>query len=907
MAKFDVGVIGVWYGSNYGSIITYYALHNLLESMGKSVLMIDKYIRNANDWERGMTHARRFAIDRQYNISKQYRIEEFSALNEYCDAFVLGSDQLWNYGVGKWAGKTYYLDFAKDEKKKIAYATSFGHAEDFAPERERQQISKLMARFDGIGLREDDGVRIAARDYGIRAIQVADPVFSVDPAIYSMLIEKSQRKEEEPFLAAYILDPTPEKTKAIQFAAEKLGGLKVITLLDGNPYNYSKNRERIGLPNCIENLQAEEWLSYLNKASFIITDSCHGASFAMIFRKNFVAIANRGRGFSRFQSLGRTYQVSDRIVKDANEIMERESLLQPMDYSPVEPLMNNQRAKSTEWLASILSEEKKPLRELVDRNVIEPERRSAILCSEAVAERLEPKDCPGCGACVSACPVDAISLKADKWGYYRSSVDYEKCINCGKCAHICPALQLQANSNTKRPDCFEFVSSDDDVLRHSSSGGIFTTLAKMIFAEGGAVVGAAWKDDFSVKHIIVEREEDLWKLQKSKYLQSYVGDVFRRVKILLEEGRSVMFTGTPCQVTGLRAYLGKDYEKLLAVDILCGNAPSSMFFKKYIDETFGDELIGYEFRHKSETLRWDSIHVQAMLKNGETVVHSGGREDNYQRVYHNHTMCAPHCENCRYQAFPRVGDLSIGDFWWINKHDPAIDTFKGVSMVLCNNDKGRTFFSRIPASAYRVKKQVPLEWMGGNGHSLNGGKNWCSPVRDAFYEVIPEKKFSEAVNYALKPNHGQFRAVYNHTNAPLQFDSKMLRFHFEQNVWEELSIEGRTTLIVKNNMWRENGHYARLSMAGMLKKDRRYRLSAKIQIQSKSDILNFHIIDSGSKQLQVIHSERIAGRNDGQHWIEFADEFTPNTDYYDEFMFGAAQVSGPNNFLTIEYINVSEL
>ena len=908
MAKYDVGVIGVWYGCNYGSIATYYALNTLLKSMGKSVLMIDKPVMGDNDLEMGMTHSRRFA-QQHYEISSRYRLNDFKTLNELCDAFLLGSDQLWNYGISRGTGKTFYLDFADEDKKKIAYATSFGHAVDFAPEEERKKIAQYMARFDGIALREDDGVTIAKRDYGINAVQVLDPVFAVEPHAYDELINKSRFTEKEPFLAAYILDPTPEKTAAIKHVAEKLGGLKIINLLDGLTEKFQKNREAMGLPNCVEDLQVEEWLYYLSKASFVITDSCHGASFALIFQKDFIAICNKARGFSRFQSLGRMFGVSNHIVTDAKAIIDNAQLLEPVDYTSVNAIMQAERTRSVEWLRGVLNEKKKTPVQLVKQNATEENYHNLIarlLDSKAVTGVLSPLMCTGCSACLATCPVEAISLKPDEWGFYRSSVDTEKCINCGKCVQVCPALKLPSNGNSKSPDCYEFISSDDDILRHSSSGGVFTTMAKAILEKGGIVVGAAWKDDFTVEHTFVAREEELSKLQKSKYLQSYMGDTFKRVKDLLDAGIQVLFTGTPCQVTGLKAFLGKDYDNLLSVDIFCSNAPSAGFFKKYLEDSFPQGLSSYEFRFKKPEWNWDCVTIRAKDKEQKEELRQGGAQDDFQRAFHNHTMCARHCESCRFQAVPRSGDLTMGDFWGIGKRDPALDTRKGVSLVLVNNEKGRRFLDSVPETAYRVKKKVPLEWIGGNGYAIKGAHSYAPASRDLFFKAIKTMPFGAAVNYALKPNHGQFRSAYQNTNSPLQFDCNMRHFRVEQNVWEEVSIEGRPTLIVKGEWWKEHGHFARLSMAAMLKKGKPYRISCKFKINSKSDILNFHIMDSGSKQLQIIHSENIAARNNGAQWIEFTDVFTPNAGYYDEISFGAAQVSGTNNYLTIAYINVSE-
>lgn len=250
---YDVGIFGVWSGCNYGSVATYYALNQVVSSMGKSVLMIDKPILSERDVETEETHSRRFGRE-HYNISKHYHLDEMKELNELCDAFIIGSDQVWNYGISKNFGKAFYLDFAEEDKKKIAYAVSFGHAVDFAPEDERAIISKYMGRFDGISTREADGVRLCRECYGIKAEQVLDPVFLADPKVYEPLIEQSSCKEEEPFIVTYILDPTPEKREAILHLQKEFGGIKVINLLDGLPWLFEKNKNAMNLPNCIENL-----------------------------------------------------------------------------------------------------------------------------------------------------------------------------------------------------------------------------------------------------------------------------------------------------------------------------------------------------------------------------------------------------------------------------------------------------------------------------------------------------------------------------------------------------------------------------------------------------------------------------------------------------------------------------
>ncbi len=357
MEKYDVGIVGVWQGCNYGTMMTYYALNRAVTSLGKSVLMIDKPLNRdgKTDIEHSDTHSRRFARE-HYNISDIYSLSDLKKLNEVCDCFLLGSDQLWNYGISQNFGKAFYLDFADDTKRKIAYATSFGHEIDFASPEQRVEIAGYMRRFNAIAVREADGVRICRDMYGVEVQRVLNPVFLVDPEeVYKPLIEQSQRNETEPFIAAYTLDPSPEVRDALLHISEKLGGMKIINLLDGSLWRFDENRRNLGLDNCVENLQVEDWLYYLSHAEYIVTDSCHGVCFSLIFKKNFMAIGNVDRGFSRFRSLGNIFECNNRIVNEPSEIINNEVIQQPVNYARVDEIMAHERQRSLEWLKNALS------------------------------------------------------------------------------------------------------------------------------------------------------------------------------------------------------------------------------------------------------------------------------------------------------------------------------------------------------------------------------------------------------------------------------------------------------------------------------------------------------------------------------------------------------------------------
>ncbi|MCM1157288.1 MAG: polysaccharide pyruvyl transferase family protein [Bacteroidales bacterium] len=353
--KYDIGIVGVWWGSNYGSMMTYYSLMKLLNSFGLSTIMIDKQ-GSRPDEPFLFTHARKFAESHFEAISPIYPYEYVYMLNSLCDGFIVGSDQVWNYGIsGHWR-KTFFLKYVEEHKKKISYAASFGHDFSTDPPKEIPVHQKLLRRFDAISVREQSGVDILRDVYGVRAQRVLDPVFMVDREVYDEVMKESDRKVDEPFIATYILDPTPEKREAMLYLAEKKG-MKLINMLDGFRQKQEANKEKLQL-DVDENVEVQDWLYYIGHCEYLITDSCHGASFAMIYEKPFVCIGNEARGLTRFESLFRLVKLEDRLVLDAKEIPERPDLLEPVDYAPVKEILKEEREAASEWLKKALFSER---------------------------------------------------------------------------------------------------------------------------------------------------------------------------------------------------------------------------------------------------------------------------------------------------------------------------------------------------------------------------------------------------------------------------------------------------------------------------------------------------------------------------------------------------------------------
>lgn len=307
-----------------------------------------------------------------------------------------------------------------------------------------------------------------------------------------------------------------------------------------------------------------------------------------------------------------------------------------------------------------------------------------------------PEECCGCGACVSACAPGAITMKADKAGFFYPAVDESLCVRCGRCADVCVFTEKQKGANGD-PDVYAAVIRDRDVLRASSSGGVFTALAEAVLDKGGVVFGAAWTDSLTLAHIGAEDRASLARLRGSKYVQSSTGDTFRQAKKLLDDGRYVCYSGTPCQIAGLKAYLGKEYEKLLTVDLVCHGVPSMQMLRDDLSYVSGGNLSGIEdVRFRDKRYGWGV--KGSLVSGGSTVKYDAGTSP-YYFYFLKGEVYRESCYRCRFPSEGRQGDFTLGDYWGVRQElvdrmDGA-DQDQGVSCVLVNTEKGRQWFASI--------------------------------------------------------------------------------------------------------------------------------------------------------------------------------------------------------------------
>ena len=351
-------------------------------------------------------------------------------------------------------------------------------------------------------------------------------------------------------------------------------------------------------------------------------------------------------------------------------------------------------------------------------------------------------ECTGCGACINICPVNAIKMKSDIRGFLYPSVYPERCIHCDKCKETCPVLNFERKKDGETA-CYALVA-EDEVRDVSSSGGAFSVLAKAVLEENGIVFGAAMEDDLTVHHKVAHNEEELTPLRKSKYVQSDTGYTFRDVKAGLNEGRKVLFVGCPCQVAGLKSYLGEAPENLWTVDLICHGVPSAQMLRDSL-EGEGD-IAAVDFRDKD--YGWESLGMTAIRKNGSRRRFSYN-ESRYEQGFHPNMTLRESCYNCPFCDFPRQGDLSMGDFWSIGTYREELADGKGISAVLVNNGHGAKLLAR--ARPYiKTLEEATIDWLEGNRIR----PEILRPrEREIFLRLYPEKPFNEAVLYAQQNKH----------------------------------------------------------------------------------------------------------------------------------------------------------
>lgn len=310
------------------------------------------------------------------------------------------------------------------------------------------------------------------------------------------------------------------------------------------------------------------------------------------------------------------------------------------------------------------------------------------------------EDCVGCEACVQVCPKQCISFNRDDQGFNYPSVDLNLCIDCGLCEKVCPVINQDA---TRKPlNTYAAFNPNNDVLKNSSSGGIFYSLAEHTIRKGGAVFGAKFDCDWNLVHDYTESLDGIKDFQKSKYVQSSIGESYKQVQCFLKDGRIVLFSGTPCQIAGLRRYLRKDYgNQLILIDTACHGVPSPLIWQDYINcvsqkENYSKkDIISIDFRDKR--FGWESYGMSILFRkySSERDWYSPMYDNLYMRGFLRDLYLRPSCYECPAKCGKSHSDITLADFWGINTLYPELYSDKGVSLVLANTQRGLDILSKL--------------------------------------------------------------------------------------------------------------------------------------------------------------------------------------------------------------------
>ncbi len=704
-----VGIVSCYFKNNYGSMLQAYATKKILDNnnIPNETINIDNNI----DFKKGKRKYYAFQLfnfkfikskfgmiklkldkkivkDLEKNISirdskyKEFRKKfnlsiscpDYKSLSEMAEAkysdVIVGSDQLW-LPVNV-VSDYYTLNWVPDNINKISYATSFGISK--IPDKYTDEYKKFLSRINYLSVREESGKKICD-EYGISSKVVCDPTILLTKEEWEQEAVQ-ERIIQDKYILCYFLGSNIEHRKFAEKLKEKTG-YKIVSLNHADEYvKYSDTFADI----TPYDIGPREWINLIKNAEYVCTDSFHGTVFSLLFNKTFFDFrryseSNKMSTNSRIDSLLDLAGVDKNRILTGNEDVDT-VIKYKINYNNVNKNIDKIRQESKKWLLSSITYKTE---ETKDKFV-----------------KIEEKDlCCGCTACYSVCPKNAIKMVRDNEGFLYPEVDKEKCVNCGMCKKVCPILN-KAKLNEFKPKAYLFQNSNEEIRKDSTSGGIFTAIGEFVIKNNGIVYGASFDDNFVVNHIGIESADDLSKFRKSKYVQSNQNNCFKEIKQYLDSGKLVCYSGTPCQVGGLKSYLRKDYENLILVDIMCHSVPSPLVFEKYkgyiLKKMNANKILNINFRDKN---KYGYKYSMMTVETDNGIYSQGIDTDPYLRAFFSDVSVRPSCYNCHFKTMKRVSDLTIWDCFNINEIDKSFDDDKGTTRILVQSEKGEKLLENL--------------------------------------------------------------------------------------------------------------------------------------------------------------------------------------------------------------------
>lgn len=720
--KRKIGIMTYYAVQNYGAALQAFALQQSLKKLGVEPELI-KFFDQHNESRPSekkhsvihilksksfrnelIFHFKRFMRVRKQTVSKSeafssfrnnylkisrepyYDWEDLQQANSRYNGFVVGSDMVWT-PIGQNLD-AYFLLFA-DAEKRFSYAASMTGCAGYSKE-DKEKILSYAPTFSRISCREREGVDFIKDRTSKDAQLVCDPTLLLDKEEWKKELSLKDYTEEKPYILCYMFGGMPKSVKTkIQRIAEENN--LIIRYIPSLPEELDAELS-LGHPGPCG---PKEFAEMFFNASFVVTNSYHGFLFSLINKKPFIVYhrernnkwkANEARISDLLTYLG----LEDRYVDLDGEMS---SKFLTLDYTKFNDKIQHYRTSSLSYLQTVVADiEKLSLRE--DKY------------EHPHVGHLSHKECTGCGACAELCPRKAISMSEGDEGFVYPTVDGDLCVECGLCVKRCPSINLP---NKAFPIKTLLCVSKDKLREKSASGGAFITLAKHYIENlHGVVYGCVLDTDMTCHHAEANDMAGLYPMQNSKYIQSDAHYCYPLAKNRLEEGKNVLFTGTPCQIAALKSFLGKEYEKLLTVEVICHGVPNQRFWKYYIENISKEGNIqSYTFRNRANRATQEAT-LEATLEVNGTIKHVYSRRDPYYGPFVRCESYRPSCYYCQYANCERQADITIGD---CDSHRSYPDFYppEEKSSLLLNSEKGLALWESIQTNFEHIDLDYKLE------------------------------------------------------------------------------------------------------------------------------------------------------------------------------------------------------
>lgn len=355
--------------------------------------------------------------------------------------------------------------------------------------------------------------------------------------------------------------------------------------------------------------------------------------------------------------------------------------------------------------------------------------------------------CTGCAACANVCTMNAIQMTVDKHGFKRPVIDMKTCVNCGACSKTCESKNLRSKEFLDRSRVYAMQSKNMETRMRSTSGGLFSELAECVLKRNGCVVGAAYRPNWSVEHRMIWNLEDLESLRRSKYQQSDIGLSYREVKAALDKRQDVFFCGTPCQIGGLKAFLGMEYDNLITCDFICRGVTSPKIFSEYVEAL--KSIYGADIEYvwmKNKRNGWHNLTTVISFKNEQIYV-KNGFDDSYVQLYLKYNMgVRESCYQCQFKGKNDVADVTLGDFWGLE--GTVLDDDLGTSVAICRTEKGRKIIDEIKNRVVYQKKEIKDVEMG--NPCLNHSIQKSNLDVNQFYDILEREGYGRAIAWVME-------------------------------------------------------------------------------------------------------------------------------------------------------------